>query len=107
MASSVRQRLEFVIRRVLLIALACAVAFATFASALTIAELHDHDCSGDGCSTCLVLEMAQAMLGSAAAPIARVAAGSAAIAASILILAAWVLSLSAKTPVSEKVLLLI
>ncbi len=95
------------VQRVSLVALACAVALAAFTSALTIAELHDHDCTGDGCPTCVVLDMAQAMLGSAAAPAALSVAGAAAIMASIFALATWAFALPARTPVSEKVLLLI
>lgn len=107
MGSTMRQRLTFAVKRALIVALAGAVALATFVSALTIVELHDHDCSGESCPICLVLEAAQAMLGFTAAHSAQAAAGAAAITVLVWALAAWALSLPAKTPVSEKVLLLI
>lgn len=107
MTSTMRQYVGLAMQRAFLVALACAVSLATFVSAFTIAELHDHDCSGDGCPTCLVLDAAQAMLGSAATAVSPAASDGVVIAVPILVLVAWALALSAKTPVSEKVLLLI
>ena len=107
MARTMREHLGSAAQRSLLIAAACAIALATFTSILAIVEFHDHDCAGDDCPTCLLLDAAQAMIGSAATPAAHTAAIGAAIAAFAVALAAWALPLAAKTPVSEKVLLLI
>lgn len=102
-----RQHIGQATRRVLLVALSCAIALAAFTSALTIAEFHDHDCTGDGCHLCLVLDLAQATINTSATPAASLAVASAALVVSIFALAMWNLVLSAKTPVSERVLLLI
>ena len=47
-----------------IVALICtfALALSTFASALTVAHLADHDCEGEHCEICVIVHEAQALL---------------------------------------------
>lgn len=101
------QALGPVIVRIALAMLALFLAVSTLLSALVIAELHDHECSGDDCPTCLVLEISLAVLSSVAAgPLAALPAATVALALGLAI-AASMLFLPADTLVNLKVRLVI
>ncbi len=93
--------------RVIYAALACVLAFSTLVSVLVIADLHDHDCTGDDCPICLVLEVSQAVLTLAAS---GAATGALALAFGITLVVVVMmreLFLPADNPVSLKVRLVI
>lgn len=94
-------------RRALAIGLACALACMTLASALAIANLHDHECTGEGCTACIVLRAARTALSSAAVQAAAQPGRSAPLRTGAGLLPAWALILPAETPVSQGVRLLI
>ena len=93
--------------RLTLAVLACVLALSTLVSTLAIVELHDHDCTGDACPICLVLEASQAVLSLAATGLSFSAFVLAFAMAFAVALAACGVLLAADNPVSLKVRLVI
>lgn len=87
--------------------LAGLLAIAVFASCLTAAALHDHNCAGDDCAICHVIATAKSVISSAAST-AGVGFAFTGLAPFVLMpVAAWVLLKSADTPVTLGVRLVI
>lgn len=87
--------------RLALVVLACALALATALSAFTVAELSDHDCQGDDCPICVVVDLAQALLSTFAATSATAVVSRVAFAAATAAVAVWVLDFAFQTPVTR------
>lgn len=107
MPASFSKRITASMSRVLAAAVACALACMTLASSFAIEELHDHECAGEGCTTCIVLCAARTALSSAAIQAAAQPGRPAPLRTGTGLLPAWALILTAETPVSQGVRLLI
>ena len=106
-ARSIRSYANVTARRIALVMLACALACSTIVSTITLIELHEHDCAGDGCQTCHVLEIAQAAISSVTMAAHDLEHAVASQVGAAFLVVAWALMLADQTPVSERVRLLI